>query len=155
MKYKGTFYKQRVMKAENLMIGDYVLYNGVPMKIYAISLPMPDSNEHFNNKERVTLWSNGLIDATTDDIEPIIITEEMLIKNGFEKTNSPHCYHKGKLYVKWLDKISMVLVDGVIIQSQLNYISKHIYAWNTLQQVLKVLTGDYLGFNELSYEKPI
>lgn len=25
--------------------------------------------------------------------------------------------------------------------------------WHTLQQVLKVLTGDYLGFNELSYGK--
>ena len=134
------------MKAENLMIGDYVLYNGIPMKVYAISIPMPDSNEHFNNKERVTLWCNGLIDATTDDIEPIIITEEMLRANGFKEREQKHCYVKGKLYVKWLDKISMVVVDRVVTQSQLTYIPKYIYTWHTLQHVFRILTDEYLGF---------
>jgi hypothetical protein len=134
------------MKVENLMIGDYVLYNGIPMKVYAISMPMPDSNEHFNNKERVTLWCNGLIDATTDDIKPITITEEMLRANGFKEREQRHCYVKGKLYVKWLDKISMVLIEGIVIQSQLNYTSKHICTWHTLQHVFRVLTDEYLGF---------
>lgn len=134
------------MNANDLMIGDYVLYNGIPMKVYAISMPMPNSNEHFDNKERVTLWCNGLIDATTDDIEPIIITEDMLKANGFKEREEKHCYVKGKLYIKWLDKISMVLIDGVIIQSQLNYISKHIYSWHKLQHLFKTLTDENLGF---------
>jgi hypothetical protein len=71
------------MKSEELRLGNWVMYNDVLTKIYSISLPLPSENKHFDNKEIVTLWCNGLIDATCDEIEPIKLTEHMLLDNGF------------------------------------------------------------------------
>ena len=73
------------MDIKELRIGNYVKYNGCVVSVYAISNPMPNSNNNFNNKGRVTLWCNGLIAANIDEIEPIPITEELLLKNGFKK----------------------------------------------------------------------
>lgn len=71
------------MKSDELRLGNWVMYNDVLTKIYSISLPLPSENKHFDNKEIVTLWCNGLIDATCDEIEPIKLTEQMLLDNGF------------------------------------------------------------------------
>ena len=77
------------MKVQELRIENYVKYNGSIVSVYAISNPTPNKDKHFDNKARVTLWCNGLIDATIDEIEPILITEELLLKNGFELTDKP------------------------------------------------------------------
>lgn len=73
------------MDIKELRIGNYVKYNGCVVSVYAISNPMPNSNNNFNNKGRVTLWCNGLIAANIDEIEPIPITEELLLKIGFKQ----------------------------------------------------------------------
>lgn len=73
------------MKPQELRIGNYVKYNGSVVSVYAISNPTPNKDKHFDNKARVTLWCNGLIDATIDEIEPIPITDELLLKTGFKK----------------------------------------------------------------------
>jgi hypothetical protein len=70
---------------KELKIGNYVKHNGSIVSLYAISNPTPNKDKHFNNKARVTLWCNGLIDATIDEIEPIPITDELLLANGFEQ----------------------------------------------------------------------
>lgn len=141
------------MDIEKLTIGNYVLYNNIPMKIYAISMPMPNENEHFNNKAKVTLWNNGLIDATSDDIEPIRITEEMLEVNGFQKTGvdltGNRNYLKGKILVSWLDTIPIAVVSGIIAGGNLDNLDIGCFYWHTLQNVYKILTGNSLGFNEL------
>lgn len=73
------------MKPQELSIGNYVRYNGSVVSVYAISNPTPNRSNHFDNKARVTLWCNGLIDATIDEIEPIPVTEELLEKYGFDE----------------------------------------------------------------------
>lgn len=73
------------MEVKELRIGNYIRYNGCIVSVYAIGNPTPNKDKHFNNKARVTLWCNGLIDATIDKIEPIPITEELLLKIGFKK----------------------------------------------------------------------
>lgn len=75
------------MDVKELKIGNYVKYNGSTVSVYAISNPTPNKDKHFDNRERVTLWCNGLIDATTDEIGPIPITNELLEKCGFECNN--------------------------------------------------------------------
>lgn len=73
------------MKINELRVGNYVKYNKNIVSVYSISNPFPDKDKHFDNKEKVTLWINGLIDATIEEIEPIPLTEELFKKNGFIK----------------------------------------------------------------------
>lgn len=73
------------MKINELRVGNYVKYNKNIVSVYSISNPLPDKNKHFDNKEKVTLWINGLIDATIEEIEPIPLTEELFKRNGFIK----------------------------------------------------------------------
>lgn len=73
------------MDVKELRIENYVKYNGNVVSVYAISNPTPNKDKHFDNKVRVTLWCNGLIDATIDEIESIPITDELLEKCGFEQ----------------------------------------------------------------------
>lgn len=75
------------MEVKELRIGNYVKYNGSVVSVYAISNPMPSKDKHFDNKAKITLWCNGLIDATIDEIEPIPITDELLPKIGFRKNS--------------------------------------------------------------------
>lgn len=71
------------MKINELRVGNYVKYNKNIVSVYSISNPLPDKNKHFDNKEKVTLWINGLIDAIIEEIEPIPLTEELFNGNGF------------------------------------------------------------------------
>lgn len=73
------------MDIKELRIENCIRYNGSVASVYAISNPTPNNYNHFNTKEKVMLWCNRLIDATIDDIEPIPITEELLLKIGFKK----------------------------------------------------------------------
>lgn len=73
------------MDIKELRVGNYVKYNGSIVSVYAISNPTPNKDKHFDNKAKVTLWCNGLIDANIDEIEPIPITDELLLKIGFKK----------------------------------------------------------------------
>ncbi len=70
------------MKANELMIGDWVQYNGVVCRVYGLELPSPRKNERFNNKAIIHLWHNGFIDALEEDVFPIPLTAEILEKNG-------------------------------------------------------------------------
>lgn len=70
----------------DLQIGNRVLYNGMEAIVYSIRGPYPDVSERFNNKATVDLILGGLIVATEDELEPIVLTEDILVKKlGFEK----------------------------------------------------------------------
>ena len=69
----------------DLQIGNRVLYNGMEAIVYSIRGPYPDVSERFNNKPTVDLILGGLINATEDELEPIVLTEEIILKCGFEK----------------------------------------------------------------------
>ncbi len=68
-----------------LQIGNRVLYNGMEAIVYSIRGPYPDVSERFNNKATVDLVLGGLITATEDEIEPVLLTEEILLRFGFKK----------------------------------------------------------------------
>ena len=70
--YKGT------IKITDLMIGDYVLYNGEIDRVSTIDL-----QESIGYK-RVWL-DNEKVFVDVDDIEPIPLTAEILEKNGFRR----------------------------------------------------------------------
>lgn len=76
------------MRIEDLNIGNFVYYNEqrIPMPVYSLSNPMPDKNELFNNKATVTLWCDGFIPATLNQIDGIPITHTLLLDNGFKQT---------------------------------------------------------------------
>lgn len=70
----------------DLQIGNRVLYNGMEAIVYSIRGPYPDVSERFNNKATVDLVLGGLIVATEDELEPIVLTEDILVNNcGFSK----------------------------------------------------------------------
>ncbi len=71
------------MKANELMAGDLVQYNGVVCRVYGLELPFPRKNERFNNKAIIHLWHNGFIDALEEEVFPIPLTAEILEKNEF------------------------------------------------------------------------
>ena len=79
------------MELKNLMIGDWVMINNSPCKIWSI-------NEHNVFTEK------GTSDYSTEDIEAIPITTEILEKNGWhldtalkEHFNSPWLYKNDKI----------------------------------------------------------
>lgn len=66
------------MKAEELMLGDWVLYDGEPVRIGRISDISP-SEEHI----MVCNALEGTFPASPERLQPIPITMEILQKNGF------------------------------------------------------------------------
>ncbi len=70
----------------DLQIGNRILYNGMEAIVYSIRGAYPSVDPKFNNKATVDLILGGLIVATEDELEPIVLTEDILVKKlGFEK----------------------------------------------------------------------
>ena len=63
------------MKAEDLMIGDYVNYRGQIIKVTSLYDKGGSNEVGWSDKESV--WVNA------DNVEPILLTSEILEKNGF------------------------------------------------------------------------
>ena len=70
------------MKANELMIGDYVNYRGQIIKVTSLYDKGGSNEIGWSDKESV--WVNGRC------IEPIPLTAEILEKNGFEKQQFGH-----------------------------------------------------------------
>lgn len=64
------------MTLRDLRIGDWVEYNGSAMQVYGLCGPMPDKDPRYNNAPTVTLWCNGLITVTLDELTAIVNIEE-------------------------------------------------------------------------------
>lgn len=99
------------MKVNNLMLGDLVEYNGYVCRVYSISLPFPRIEEKYSDKSIITLWCDGFISVTEDEIEPIHITREILKKNGFEVT------HESDYRTKWVNSDDDWLIEYSISKS--------------------------------------
>lgn len=130
------------MKPQELRIGNYVKYNGSIVSVYAISNPIPNKDKHFNNKSRVTLWCNGLIDATIDEIEPIPITEEWLTKSGFVKriySDKIFAYGEGMLSTVYF--IESTMIDIRTEDNNATILCKHLHH---LQNAYYLVTGKEL-----------
>ena len=114
------------------MIGDYVLVSGTPRKVEMIT--KKKIGYHINPQE------NRLYYARLKDVEPIEITEEMIINSGFtECKSSPynvyiHKDEEARLFVylhypiKWR---TVDVVKGITVD-------KHIIYLHQYQQILRL-----------------
>jgi hypothetical protein len=73
------------MKVNELRIGNLVEYNDCLAYVYSVESAEPRVNSNFNDKEIVTLQLNGLTTVTINEVQPIPLTEEWLLKFGFER----------------------------------------------------------------------
>lgn len=80
------------MEAGGLRIGNYVLYNGVWGRIWAIMPPLPYEEERLCNKYLIELECNGLITVPVDEVEGISLTEELMEKCGFKRIDHIYGY---------------------------------------------------------------
>jgi hypothetical protein len=85
-----------------LQIGNKVLYNGMEAIVYSIRGPYPDVSEKFNNKATVDLYLGGLITATEEELEPILLIKEVFDKLNFE-------YECGSF---WFDGVDFEQLDS-------------------------------------------
>ena len=68
------------MKTTELMIGDWVLHFGEIARIVGIRIDNYNDASYFKINLHDTWYESGV-----DGIEPITLTPEILVKNGFEK----------------------------------------------------------------------
>jgi hypothetical protein len=73
------------MKANELRIGNLVSQNGFFGYVYSIESALPRQEQRFSDKDLVTLFDNGITTMTIDEIKPIPLTEEWLVKFGFNE----------------------------------------------------------------------
>ena len=81
------------MDCKDLTIGDYVKYNGITKivdAVYLYSVSVHDPSEEWSISEAKTY--------SVDDIEPIKLTEDILVKNGFRYTANVIGRHNCKCY---------------------------------------------------------
>lgn len=73
-----------MIESKELNEDNFVIYNGVIMKVLEKRSPKPLKDKKYSDKYIVELFDGaGLINCTLDEIEPIPITEEVLL--CFEK----------------------------------------------------------------------
>jgi len=70
------------MKATDLMVGDFVNVNDLPLRVGAIR---QDELGFFDNDYKI-YWCS---DDEFDRIDPIPLTEDILVKNGFSEIHHP------------------------------------------------------------------
>lgn len=83
------------MEAKDLMIGDYVKYQGHNYIIEEISTKGWVHLIHLETKTRINMTSDYIIDL----LEPVPLTKEILEKNGFTQCVTAPCeYYKAPIY---------------------------------------------------------
>lgn len=131
------------MKANELRLGNYVMYNDMVMRVSEILSPKRREDERYNNKYVIELFEGeGLIDATLDEIKPIPLTIEFLLKfaakSRFE--NTEFIYDRFRLI--WKESYGYWYV---IDTDSIAYITKveFVHEW---QNLIFILNGEELKF---------
>lgn len=79
-----------------LRIGNWVCTtNQVMVKVFSINSPKPLKKSSLSDKWIIELFDNGLFDSSIDDISPIPLTEEWLIKFGWKQIDKYTFTKKG------------------------------------------------------------
>ena len=131
--------KTEIIRCRDLMVGDWISnQNGFPMQI--VSVDEDNAYACEGNEERP--WIFG--DDEGYEPQPIILTSEILEKNGFIKVNSQrydYGYPDTDCYVKVNPKKNMIHVNGRNANSNLY---SHSFV-HELQRALRLC-----GLNELA-----
>lgn len=81
--------------------GNYVEHNGVVWTVYSIIGAEPRKDERFDNKKVLTLWNGGLINVPVDEVSPIELSEDWLIRMGYSKCPHALNHYRIKGHVIW------------------------------------------------------
>ena len=144
------------MKANELRIGNYV-EKGIPQRVLSISVNKDSLNGgdfdvyEFVNTE---IYPNELLYAS--EFNPIPLTEEWLLKFGFEKHNEsndyPTCNNNDICYVNpysYLEGTYYVSLGNDPMFAMMCYGGlKYIYYVHSLQNLYFALTGEELTIKE-------
>jgi len=125
------------MDCKDLMIYDYIKYNGVTKivdAVYLYSVSVHDPSEEWSISEAKTY--------SIDDIEPIELTEDILVKNGFEKSTRVGTYELNTDYYEievwdYSDGLWVVKVQYIEFSS-LPYSQATITHVHALQHLLRL-----------------
>lgn len=118
------------MKAENLMIGDWVLHDGEPYQIRQLGIYGVDRDGEDYPAVCVGKPKGiGLI-IERNEIEPIPLTDEFLEQNGFERVNGDY---QDVFYV--YDGIELLIDDGYTLFGQCKMPIKYVHE---LQHALRL-----------------
>jgi hypothetical protein len=119
------------MESKELRIGNLVNYRGFPSMVGAIS-----SNETYIYLDK------GIVNPKVEDIEPIPLTEEWLLKFGFEKVS-----WSNDVRINLLNRWSLIYdfdVNKLCVDSGLNANYLQIKYIHQLQNLYFTLTGEEL-----------
>lgn len=125
-----------MIQANELRTENLVLKEGLIYEIYSVNtegeIQLYKSDEH--TKEGI------IIDCQIDDIKPIELTEEILLKCGFEKNASSY----SKMIINFIDV-------EINIESEITWIKErkvnHIKHLHQLQNLIHAITGEELEIN--------
>lgn len=135
------------MVIEELRIGNYVEYNGCTGVVCAIHSPMPCEDEHFRGIGVVELILRGIVTARIDEIKPIPLTEELLLRFGFELDDEDEDKYiiSGDVCDYILEKtFDGTYIIGVNHGDNTLYFSWDIIHMHQLQNIIYSLTGQEL-----------
>ena len=124
------------MEANELRIGNYILYDGNIVKVWGLS----------GDVEHISLLSKaGLFGDKISKIKPITLTEEILLKSGFVKHNMLG-YSEHFTYQKYIkgETITLNALYNSDFSILLHSVARKIDSLHRLQNIIFALTGKEL-----------
>lgn len=132
------------MKANELRISNLVSVNGVHYKIYSIHSPMPMKDKNFSGKYYVDLWNNDIVSVLLSDLEPVPITDELLLNHGFnlDYFEENTCYKEFLLHKNGFN-FMFILLNGYY-EFYLDNVLTELDYFHELQNFILLITGEEL-----------
>lgn len=123
-----------------LFVGAYVSYNNCTWIVSAIHSPYPNKNKRFSDNYVVELLSDGLISVPIEEIVPIYLTDEWMLRFSFDNYSGAWFRDDLNLYLK---KPYIESEAFYVKTSSLDKITSVIYV-HQLQSLYQSITGKEL-----------
>jgi hypothetical protein len=130
---------QRKLSIKELRVGNYVSANDVVSRVYSIDSPEPREEERFNNKPIIAVFNWGLYTLPLDEVSAISLTNDVLLKLGFELEEFDHF----NTYSKVIGGLLMTYYSNGFVEVG-DLILKHIEYLHQLQNLVYSLTEEEL-----------
>jgi hypothetical protein len=107
------------MKLKDLRVGNYLAQGWV----YSLNCAEPLRDSRFSDRDLVTLFDNGIITLPIEEVNPIQITEDLLIKLGFtKKTNTDYILAGTDILLDYFDEWSTDFYFGNVRIREIKWI---------------------------------